>query len=120
MLDQANMKFHVDLSLFTKDNSFGHINGDMLFPSTPRLGDVVSFAHPAGGAVAELMGIIRVRSFINLGEKILLMLSDICVENKNDAFNISHFLENNFGLFANIHDAEDLRVYMDREARRDS
>lgn len=119
MPDQAKTRVGVDLSLFTSDNSFGHINGDMLFAFVPDIGDVVSFTCSESGGVDGLIGTVRVEATTHATDKTLLILSDVCVGSKAEAFQVSRFLEKRFGLFANIHDDDDLRAYMDQERDED-
>ena len=112
MSDRASFNVFVDLSLFTDDDSFGHVNGTMAVPSIPSVGDAFSFGHPKSEGADELMGNVIVETIGQSESTPILMLSDVYVRTKNDAFRASRFLENCFGLFANIHDDEDLRVFM--------
>lgn len=111
MPDQTSTKVYVDLSVFTKDASFGHINGDMLFPRVPGVGEIISFNHPDSCGEVDLIGTVRVASIGDADGEPALMLSDVCVDTKDDAFRVSRFLEKRFGLFADIHDDGDLRAY---------
>ena len=119
MPDRADTNVYVDMSLFTKDNSFGHINGEMRFPSIPSVGEVVPFNHPESDGADELIGAVRIEAMNYVDGMPALFLSDVHVGTKDDAFRVSRFLERRFGLFANIHDEDDLTAYMqqDRETR---
>ena len=118
--DQAYTKVYVDLSLFTKDNSFGRISGDMIFPSIPNVGDVVPFNHKGSCGEDELMGTVSIESIIRDKTENMLLLSDVYVNTKNEAFRVARFLENVLGLFADIYDEADLRAYVDQELNRKS
>ncbi|WP_242154054.1 hypothetical protein, partial [Sphingomonas sp. BAUL-RG-20F-R05-02] len=67
-----------------------------------------------------LIGRVHIEHIQHVGGKPSLSLSDVYVESKADAVRVSRFLERRFGLFANIHDEDDLRAYMDQEPSRDS
>jgi hypothetical protein len=118
--DQAATNVYVDLSFFTMNNSFGHINGDMLLPSVPVVGEIISFTHPESSGEDALIGSVHVEHINHVGGKTALMLSDVFVGTKDDAFRVSRYLEGLFGLFANIHDEDDLRTYMERGQGKDS
>ena len=117
MSGRANVTVNVDLSLFTADGSFGHVTGTMRLPCIPSVGDVVPFIHPEHGDAAELIGTVLVESIFraDYSPNPYLILSDVYVSTKNDAFRLSRFLEDRFNLFANIHNEDDLRAYMDQE-----
>lgn len=103
---------YVDMSLFTESNSVGHITGDMRLNSPFRVGDLIPFGESEDNVIKEALGNVRIEHLQHHYGKPLLFLSDVYVGTKHEAFALFRYLEDFFGLFANVHDEEDLLLYL--------
>lgn len=110
---------YVDISLFTKDGSIGHITGDMRVPLPLRAGSAVALGEPENSGIKTALNNVRIEKLLNHNGRPLLLLSDVYVGTKEDAFELLHFLEECCGLFANVHDEDDFRHFMQHSRQRD-
>lgn len=110
---------YVDLSLFTKDSSVGHICGNMSMPLPLREGERVAFGEPERDAIRSALSNVTIEKILNHNGSPLLCLSDVYVGSKDDAFDLFRYLEDYFGLMANIHDEDDFPRYTQNSRRED-
>jgi len=103
------MNAHVDPSIFSSPtDSFGMASGDVAFELLPRVGEVVSFAHPIGDPTAtipELPGFsfqLKVERVIHapLGGSfsVILMLEDVVLQGVEQSLALAEYMERGFGL----------------------
>jgi len=110
---------YVDLSLFTRDRSVGHICGSMSVPLPLTEGERVAFGAAAREEIRAALSDVRIQKILNHNGGPLLCLSDVYVGSTEEAFDLMRYLENRFGLMANVHDEDDLRQYIQHSRRED-
>lgn len=106
------MKVRVDFSIFTTDaEAVGHIEGELDCVIEPMIGDTISFMFaPNGSGIPsghELGGLLKVTDRVispNRGETITIMLENLIAGTKPQAMAIVAYLEDGFGLFANLYE----------------
>ena len=104
----------VDASLFTADQSVGHVTGSLKVRSLPAEGSVMPFVHDNSDNAASLLGDLTVEHVLTPeqeGDEWLFALSDIVVKTKSEAFQVAKYLERHFGFYADIHGDDDFLEY---------
>ncbi|HQS70049.1 hypothetical protein [Novosphingobium sp.] len=110
---------YVDLSLFARDSSVGHICGNMSVPLPLTEGERVAFGDAGREEIRSALGDVRIEKILNHNGSPLLALSNVFVGSTEEAFNVMHYLEERFGLMANVHDEDDFRRYIQHSRRED-
>jgi hypothetical protein len=107
----------IDISLFTEDDAFGMISGEIEVPIMPQIGDVIVFdgqgadvvRHEAAFGMGPLEVTNRLISAASNGA-VTVMLSDIEVKTKEDARQVMAFFEDCYGLFGEPWDDKELKA----------
>ena len=110
---------YVDLSLFTRDSSVGHICGNMSVPLPLREGERVAFGAACREEIRAALSDVRIEKILSHNGSPLLRLSDVYVSSTEEAFDLMRHLEDRFGLMANVHDEDDFRRYNQHSRRED-
>ncbi len=104
----------LDASLFTESSSVGHLTGDVVLPFLPTVGSKMAlFSDLIDGPASVLESLVVEHVLPPQGgvDKPLVMLSDVVVKTKCEAFEVAQYLERRLGLYADIHDEDDLLQY---------
>ncbi len=106
------MIIYIDFSLFTDQNSFGCVSGNLQVVEVPQSGDSVSFLFPTNEVDINLpstfSGFLTVTNrVISVGPSIhpiSLSLSDVVVPTRENAIELVTYLEKGFGLLTDIYE----------------
>ncbi|HTU68129.1 MAG TPA: hypothetical protein VMF52_19445 [Steroidobacteraceae bacterium] len=108
------MKVIVDASIVTREaGGFGNVSGSIELSAEPRIGDTISFSIEKAGVEMPpgFNGLVRVRNRVLTAggdpHGPLIELHDIEVQTIEDAQALIAYLEQAFGLFANVYDESD-------------